>query len=193
MKTTFRKLIEGIDFSNKQIQSEVDWEELSRILNVEGLYYSNDERLKAYHVKTWYCTDSYVGIRVYFLDNKPVAISNQNGRKSSEDFGFISKEVVKEVRDYLFSLVEENDFTQVDILDGLDDEIPSTYKIEYNSQILHKTALLDGKRVAILKKNFESEGYNSPNYFHTVQIQHENGEKAMINCKLLDFEYNTLD
>ena len=191
--TTFRKLIEEIDFNNKEIQSHINWEELARELNVD-LYYSVDERLKAYYLKMWYCTDSYVGIRAYFLDGKFVAISNQLGRKCGEDFSFVSDEIFKELRAYLFSLIQMYEYKpKIDILEGLDEEIPNTYKIEYNSQILHKTALLEGKRVKILRKNYPYSETNSKDYFHTVEIQHEDGKKEELDCRTLDFEYNTLN
>jgi hypothetical protein len=192
--TTLNDLIKNIDFNNKKLESTPDWEELARIFNVLDLYWSDDTRLKAYFIKTWYCTDSWVGIRAYFLDGEFVALSNQSGRKGDEDFEFVNKESAKKVEDYLRSLVVENRVEPYfDILEGLDDEIPSTYKIQYNTQILHKTALLNGEKVEIVKTNYESEGIKSPNYFYTVMIKHSNGKKEEINCKELDFEYNTID
>lgn len=192
MKTTLRNLISEIDFNNEILHSQVDWEELSSVFNIYNLSWSDDTRLKAYYIKTWYCTDSWVGIRAYFLDDEFVAISYQSGRKSNEDFGFVSNELALKTKVYLQSLVEEDEF-KIDILECLDAEIPNTYKIEYNSQILHKSALLQGEKVEIVKTNYESEGIHSPNYFHTVEVKLPNGDKKEVSCKELDFKFNTLD
>lgn len=195
-KTTLRELIKNINFDNKQMETHTDWEELSKVFDIYDLYWSDDIRLRAFFIETWCYTDSWVGMRAYFLDGEFVAISTQTGRKSDEDFGFTSKPAAEKVESYLRSLVKENREDPVyDILGDseLDKEISSTYKIKYNTQIIHKTALLNGERVKITKRNYQSEGIKSPNYFHTVEIEHDNGEKEEIDCRALDFEYNTLN
>jgi len=191
MKTTLLKLISEIDFKNKSMFSDVDWTELSNLFGIYNLDYSNDERLKAYFIRTWYCTDSYVGLRAYFLDGEFVAISFQSGRKANEDFDFASEFVAKKVKDYLLSLVEKENGIKVSVLSDkeLNDEIPNTYKIEYNSQIRHATALLNEEKVSIIKKYYNQ---STVNYFHTVEIQISDGKKHEIDCRELDFEYNTI-
>jgi hypothetical protein len=89
MKTTLRKLISEIDFNKSSVQDTPNWEDLSKIFNLE-LYWSEDTRLKCYFIKKWYCTDSFVGLRAYFLDDEFVATSYQQGRKFNEDFTFVS-------------------------------------------------------------------------------------------------------
>ena len=190
MKTTLRKLISEIDFNNKKIQCSPDWEELSSIFNINNLYYSEDERLKVYFIKKWYCTDSYVGLRAYFLNGVFVATSYQVGRKADEDFSFVSKALALELKNYLLEIsVNEEIEPNYDIIDesDLDEEIPNTYKIEFNTQILHKTALLNGERVEILKTRYN---WGDDRYFHTVEIKNAKSKKEEINCQELDFEYN---
>ena len=190
MKTTLRKLISEIDFNNKFIQDTPNWEELSDIFGINNLYYSEDERLKVYFIKKWYCTDSYVGLRAYFLNGVFVATSYQSGRKSSEDFCFVSKALALDLKNYLFEIsIKEEIEPNYDIIDDsdLDEEIPNTYKIEYNTQILHKTALLNGERVEILKTSYN---WGDNRYFHTVEIKNAKGNKQEIDCRELDFEYN---
>lgn len=189
--TTLRKLVSEIDFNNEKLKTYPSWESLSNQLNISDLYWSNDTRLTCYFIKLHYCTDTVVGTRAYFLDNELVCISTQAARKSSELFSFVSEEIAFKVRDYLLSLTEPNGF-KIDIIEGFDQEIPDTYNIYYNTQILHKTALLDGEPVEIIKTNFENEGFNSPNYFHSVLIRNENGEDKIVDCRILDFKYNSL-
>lgn len=195
MKTTLKKLISEIDFTNKSMADDVNWEDLSSEFNIYDLYWSGDERLKCYFIKTWYCSDSYVGIRAYFLDGKFVAISTQKGRKDDEHFEFVSLEIAKEVRDYLLTLTEKEDTFKVSVLtdDELSQEIPNTYKIEYNSQIRHSTALLNRERVTIVKKHYRPITANTDDYFHSVIVEKQNLEKVKIDCRELDFEYNTIN
>lgn len=190
-KTTFRKIISEIDFSNKKLESDPAWTNLSSIFNIT-LDWSDDTRLKSYYIKIHYCTDSYVGMKAYFLDGEFVAISNQVGRKWDEEFSFVSKEIAEKVRNYLLTLLEPEDYSpNIDIIESLDEEIPNTYKIEYNTQILHKKALYNDEYVDIIKTNFENEGMKSPNYFHSVIIKKGN-EKFLVDCRDLDFEFNTI-
>lgn len=191
MTTTLRKLISEINFDDKRIQDEVNWEELTNYFGIYDFYWSEDTRLKCYFIRTWYCTDSYVGLRAYFLDGEFVATSFQGGRKAHQDFEFVSLELAKKVRDYILSLRDGEDDLKINVLEDLDEEMPNTYKIEYNSQILHKTALLNGERVEIIKKRYPWD--DKENYFHTVEVKNKEGKTFEIDCRELDFEYNTLD
>ena len=190
--TTLRKLISEIDFNNERLKSDPNWRDLSRYFNINEIDWSDDIRLASYYIKVHYCTDSYVGIKAYFLDNRFVAISEQIGRKYDEEFSFVTDEEAKNVRDYLLSLLKNSYPDNFDLIDGMDDEISDTYKIEYNTQILHKSASLKGEKIKILKKNFEEEGISSKNYFRSVEIEHENGNKEIVDCRDLDFQYNTI-
>ena len=188
MKTTFRKLISEIDKNNPYSPS---WGDLANEFNIYNLDWSEDQRLKYYFIKKWYCTDTYVGIRAYFLDDEFVAISTQSGRKMDEDFSFVSKELANKLKIYLRSLVEEVDEDiHLDVIeeDFMDKEIPPTFKIEYNSQILHKEGYLNGEKVRIIKSNYSWD--DKDKYFHTVEIKLPNGKKQEIDCRKLDFEYN---
>lgn len=191
MKTTLREIINNIDKSeNSKQETYVSWESLSREFNIDNLNWSDDKRLKAYFFKKWYCTDSYVGNRAYFLDGELVALSSQIGRKCSEDFTFISKETSDKLRNYLLSLTGEDAYILSYIEEeDFDIEIDDTFKIEYNSQILTKTALLDGEQVEILNTCYSYKEYPDK-HFHTVEIKKENGEVLEIDCRELDFEYN---
>ena len=105
--TTVREIINSINFDDKSIQTSPDCEKLSSQFGIYNLYWSEDTRLKAYHVKTWLCTDTWVGWVAYFLDSEFVCLSTQNARKSDTEFEFVSKEAHSKLRDYLFSLVDD--------------------------------------------------------------------------------------
>lgn len=190
--TTLKKLVSEIDFNNERMETNPSWERLADELRVDGLYWSEDKRLRCYFIKIHCCTDTYVGTRAYFLDGELVCVSTQSARKSDEFFSFVTKEIGLKVRDYLLTLVEDDEFT-IDVIGDFEMELPETYKIEYNTQIMHKTALLNGERVEIIKKYFEKEGIHSVNYFHNVHVKAENGITFTVDCRDLDFEYNTIN
>jgi hypothetical protein len=182
--TTLRKLISEINESNKTNPS---WERLADIFNIYDLYWSDDPRLKCYFIRKWLCTDTYVGARVYFLDNKFICYSIQSARKSDEDFSFLSKELAEKLRNYLQSLVEIRYYYELMEEDELDKVISSTFKIQYNSQILHEEAFLNGELVQIIKTIYP---WNDKRYFHTVEVKLPSGENIEVDCRDLDFEYN---
>ncbi len=188
--TTLRKIIEAINFEDTRIQTDPDWEGLSNNFNIFDLGWSDDVRLKAYLVKTWLCTDSWVGWVAYFLDGEFVCISSQNARKSDVDFEFTSKEAALQVRDYLLSLRDLEDMQTIYLID-LDTEVPEKYKIEYNSQILHRTAWNSTEKVKIVKTRYPYE-YKG-NGFHIVEVEYSDGQRLEVDCRNLDFEYNNLD
>jgi len=191
MKTTLKKIISEIDFNNKKMHSDINWEILGNIFDIYDSFYSEEKRLKSYFIKKRYCTDSFVGIRAYFFDDEFIALSSQDGRKSKEDFTFVSKEKAETLKEYLLTLVHKENFLDVDFFDdgNLEQEINSTYKIEYSSQILHKQALMNEEVVEIIKTNL-TNNFQHPDYFHSVEIKKENGEIVKVDCRELDFEYN---
>lgn len=187
MKTTLRKLISEI---NKETETYPSWGKLADIFNIQNLYWSDDTHLKCYFIKKWYCTDTYVGIKAYFLDDEFIAISSQDGRKMDEEFSFVSKELALKLKNYLEKLVADSFDFNLDIIDEnfLDEEIPSRYKIEYNKEILHKEGWLNDEKVQIIKKYYSWD--QKDKYFHTVEIKLPDGEIKEIDCRELDFEYN---
>jgi hypothetical protein len=190
--TTLRKIISEIDLTDNKLRTTPNWEELGSLFEIYDSIWTDEERLKSYFIKKWYCTDSYVGTRAYFFDGKFIAISTQVGRKADEEFIFTSKEDAFILKNYLESLVSKDKSFNIDYFDDeLDVVISTTFKIEYNSQILHKSAFLNGEKVKIIKTNFGSYSKeNTKDYFHSVIVEKENGEQIKIDCRELDFEYN---
>ena len=73
-------------------------------------------RLTYCYYHSWVCTDTKVGIRVWYLDNIPVCISHKPYRKRNECFSWLTKERYETTRQYILSLIEE-DF-DIDIIDN---------------------------------------------------------------------------
>ena len=81
------------DLFGKSISDEVD----------------NQNRLKIYYLHKWYCTDTWVGYRAYFLDDELIAITQQVGRKYAEHFHYISKESRRKFKKFVESFIMEED------------------------------------------------------------------------------------
>ena len=71
----------------------------------EWLNQSEDNvRLTYCFFHKWLCTDTEVGIKVWYFDDKPVCISWQPYRKSTEKYGWLSENDFRNVQKYLTSL-----------------------------------------------------------------------------------------
>ena len=67
------------------------------------------ENLTYCYFHRWICTNTEVGIRVWYYFDKPVCISWKPYRKSDEQYGWISKEDYENVKKYIFSLKQDDD------------------------------------------------------------------------------------
>ena len=149
--------------------------------------YQKPINLTTNHLKQWYCTDTWVGIDVIYLNNRPVAITKQKSRKSSVNIYFLSEEDKNSVKDYLISIYNNpQDCSDYLTEDELNEEIGDYFKIEYSSQVLYKTAWLYGEKVEITKKpRYLNNNFN----LHAVAIKREDGVEKWIDVRELDFEY----
>lgn len=155
--------------------------------------YDDQDRLVAYFVGSWYCTDTFVGYRVYFFDNEPVAVSSQTGRKMDEVFEWVSQEAFKKVKDYIYSFKEAAEEEQAVLLNP--DEEVSTYKIMFNSQLFdyHKgIPLYNGEKVKIVE--CEKKDKNGFGIEEMVKIQFEKDadQYKWVKVGQLDFPFNLI-
>lgn len=61
-------------------------------------------RLTYCYYESWICTDSRVGLKVWYFDDEPVCISYKFSRKGYVDYVWLSKEDFHKVRNYIHSL-----------------------------------------------------------------------------------------
>lgn len=133
------------------------------------------ERMKVYYLIKWCCTDTWVGLAVYFLDDEPVAISWQPARKSDTDYEFVSEEAAKKVRDFILSIMEQDDptFKLMDI----DKEIEETYSISFTNRLLGYEGFVDGRPCKVVRE--KKEEYIS----QKVTVKFEDGTEKRVNIK----------
>jgi len=174
-----------IDKSQKN-ESQVDTMEFSSELNYE-FDYVNQDRLKAYWIGNWYCTDSYVGYRMYFLDEEPVAVSMQTGRKSNETFEWFSKELALKVRNYLISLMPDENELNIKLCD-INRDIGDSYQISFNDQILNpERAIYNGEPIEILEQIKDKNNWGIGT---ELRIKLLSGEEKVVDIKEIDFKFN---
>lgn len=177
-----------IDKSDKN-QSWVDTQELGEELGID-VPWKEQNRIKSYWIGNWYCTDTYVGWEMYFFDDKPVAVSSQSGRKSNKEFEWFNLELAREVKEYLLTLlVNEEESLNLSVCD-INDEIGDSFKISFNGQILNEDkATLNGEKVEILER-IKNKPYGIDD---ELKIKLLNGEERVVNIKDLDFSFHVLN
>ncbi len=185
---TLKQLIEKASQLPKEEYGLWDENLLSAVV-LDTCYHNYDDpvNLTTNHLKQWCCTDTWVGIDVIYLNNHPVAITNQTARKSDVGIYFLSEESKNLVKNYLISLYNnQEDYADYLTEDDLNEEMGDYFKIEYASQVLYKTAWLNGEQVEVTQK---PRNLNDNINFHTVAIKYKDGAEKWIDVRELDFEY----
>ena len=190
---TLKQLIEKASQLPKK-EYELWDENLLSALGLDIIHHNYEKpiSLTTNHLKQWYCTDTWVGIDVIYLNNVHVAVTNQGGRKMNVSIYFLSEADKNSVKDYLISLYnkEEEDYTDYLTEDELNDEMGDYFKIEYSSQVLYKTAWLNGEKVEITQK---PRNLNNNINLHAVAIKQKDGVEKWIDVRELDFEYCSVE
>lgn len=138
------------------------------------------DRFKCYWLAKHLCTDSHVGFRVYFLDDKPIAVSHQAGRKCDENFEWVSMEAFKNTHSFLLSLIEDDELPTPTLVD-LGEEIGEGYSVNYVGQLLTKHVMYDNCMVVVTK---EEETVNGKYNFDIIEIKHP--IKGLMEVKITD-------
>lgn len=189
------KLIDIANKIDKSAQNE-DWISvytLAKELNIPmGCSYAESSRIKCYWIGKWYCTDSYVGYRMYFFDDIPVAVSSQAGRKCDEIFEWFSRELALQVKEHVISLLTIEEEPEYFSIGDINTEIGDTYKVYFNGQVLHpEKATFLGKPVKIVEYLQDDSKYAIT--ASTVLIELPDGEQLTVKVGELDFKFNLIE
>jgi hypothetical protein len=183
------KLSKAIANINKDdIDSCYDVEVFNSALGL-SYYCSYDDtisqRLKYVFLTKWICTDTWVGTRVYLLDDIPVAISYQSGRKNPECVDFLSQADVVRMRNFIFSLMQADDDGSAMVCDP-NKEIEEFYQVSYSSQLLVNKGYYKGIPVDVVKKYVE---YSDIDMWEFVDVRLD-GMVVTIPMSLFDIPIN---
>lgn len=75
-----------------------------------------DARLKRYPLRTWYCTDQWVGLYLYAFDGEPTLLTFQQGRKCDVEASWVSADARQRLKSYVESRMrpeEEPEFAVI--------------------------------------------------------------------------------
>jgi hypothetical protein len=102
---------------------------------------NGNTNLVSYWLECWYCTDTWVGTQFYFLDDKFIAYSTQNARKSRVRVYWASKEAICKTKKFIesYSCSHEDDLPLV----NFDEDIGEGYQIDWTSELLTNTIFHD--------------------------------------------------
>lgn len=78
----------------------------------------DEERLRYCYYQRWICTDTEVGIRVWYFDDVPVCVSVKKYRKSDEVYYWLSRNRFDKVYKYVLSLKSDNELEVSNFLNG---------------------------------------------------------------------------
>lgn len=175
-------IINNLDKSKSNQESDITYN-LDVFLNdldlsCYGVMQDRDNpRLKCYWLANHICTDTWVGLRAYFLDDVFVCGSHQAARKSPEYLEWLNKESIHQVRDYILSLAAEEEYDNDPNLIDMNEEMGDGYKIQYTGQCLVTYVLYQGDIVEIVNQD------DSNTNFHAITIRNVEGELEDIDIR----------
>lgn len=138
-----------------------------------------DDRVKCYWISSNQCTDTMVGMRAYFLDDKIVAISKQKYRKSDEMFYWASVTAMERVRSYLLTTPKAPSIQ----LFSLNEEMGEGFTSENVN--LGDTGMWNNLPVRVVKcYGYPHRAGDSVDTWETVDVEFENG--VVQNIKLAE-------
>lgn len=183
---TNKEIFENVN----KVESNEEWIDIEKILNDMDIgYYGYDHKpntkIKSYWVSVWMCTDTYVGLRAYFFEDEPLALSYQPYRKSDEKFYYVSKKMYDRLKTYVLFLIEDEDEYSFNLLD-MDENIGDGYSIDYSNNLirgLHKHARFNGYKVKIIGNA------NPKDYISQKLIIEKDGNESVVNIQDLEFPY----
>jgi hypothetical protein len=180
-----KDIINQLDKSGANMDENANWDlqNMGYDLGLNCNVYSqkqDDLRMKCYWLSIWTCTDTNVGTRAYFLDGMLVCISQQFARKSDETFEWVDESAVIATRNFIFSLQEQEDESDVKYLD-LDQEVGVGFNVNFTGQLHTDKVIYEGSRAVVLEDNEYTEmpwGKKACN-FHTLLITNEYGTRPV--------------
>ncbi|KZX57769.1 hypothetical protein A3709_19290 [Halioglobus sp. HI00S01] len=134
-----------------------DWVDLEEIASELGLYGGRfcveSSRISEAWVSKSLCTDTWVGMKAFYLDGEFALLSYQSARKSSVGYHWASPETKAKVFAYLVSLTAAADEDTTSYID-FEADMGEGYKLSYGFELLTDTVILEstGQRVAVVRR-----------------------------------------
>ena len=173
-----REIIQKVDRSVNNTD-EAHMGDFMHVLNIGGYEWADEfgARVKKHALIEWICTDTWVGVHVYYMDDEPVAISVQTARKNDKEFEFVSQEAADKVRNFINEIVAKEESNHIDLID-LDKEFGEPFfTVNYGQQLLTRAGFYKGDQVTVVKT------YEDIKNWSKVKIKFQNGSVKVIPLK----------
>lgn len=174
--------VEKTDYNRKNINIGVIVDALG--INYDSFYRYDKicERIKAYWLMPRICTDTMVGVSVYFFDETLIGYSIKVARKSEEEFLFVSEEVANNVLDFFLSLIDKGNNFNIATTEQLNEELEvNGFNVYYSSSICSEKLFYVPTSEYVEVTNLFSYDYTHP--YDELEVRFSNGERKIINCE----------
>lgn len=168
-------------------------EAITESLGISGtMYFFPDElreRLKAYPIFNWQCTDEHVGLDALYLDGEPVGCTYRSARKNPYEVEWLSVEIAAKVRQVILSYAAKEH--QPALVDP-EQDIGEDFRVHFVGQPLTKDAFFEGRPVTIVGgydiMSRDAPKYGDPNYNKFIVL--DQGEERTVAPGDLHFAFN---
>ena len=192
---TILKLIEEIKAKNLWETGFKELEELLSELQIPEIstsdyYWSEvsteeqrtafENRFKSAWIRKHYCTDSWVGAKLYWFDDILIGYSNQEGRKCSLNMDLfesalptlelIKTEILKLVGSKEIRTISDEEF-------GFETEMDKGYTVDYCSQLLTKTIYRNDTDEELTVTDSRLDYYLPSKEWSNVKVRDSKGEE----------------
>jgi hypothetical protein len=149
------ELIQRLDKSNTNKQ-DIEVEDLQKILQYEfGISMNLDTdkvqtRVTAYWLSNWYGDECWFGYKIYFLDDRLLAIS-YTGAANDEDLIFANADIEKELKAYILAFEKEKKYYYI----NLQQDFGNGYKLSHAYELVASHVMYLGQRCEVINARYE--------------------------------------
>lgn len=157
--------------------SDFYWSENSTIEQREEF----ENRFHYAWIRKHYCTDSWVGFKVYWFDDVLIGYSDQAGRKSSLDMSLFksAEPTLKIIQQEILNLVAQKEFYMED--DFEDEDLGKGYKVEYSEELLADKVYRDDTDEELLVISKHHDYYGSSAEWRLIGVKDTSGAEYKIS------------
>jgi hypothetical protein len=149
--------------------------------------------LVSYWVECWYCTDDWVGTKLYFLDDEFIAYSSKSGRKNHRVIVWESNHAFDKTKSFIKSYCDDiiDDISLV----NLDKDIGEGYSIGFSSQLLtqttfHKKCIYKGTQYIVDVEAIKAKAKQS--YISSEIVLKDGINELVVNIRDVVFPFNII-
>lgn len=177
-KMKLTDILANLDKSDKN-KTMADLDEFGEEFCLYSLsgYDTFNERVTGYWIRKHNCTDTWVGVIAYFLDDKFLCITQQEARKSDTYFYFASDKMMRKLHSFLLTLDEENLFGDKDIINMEKLAIDEFYQLDYSDEIIVREGFYKNEPCTVVGRTD----------LKSVNILLQSGEKMVVPVNSLYF------